>query len=78
LKRIRNTRSQVGLNRAERRDNVANAFEAASSHAAGKSVLVVDDVATSGATLDACAQALWQAGARAVFGFTLARAALDP
>ncbi len=78
LRRVRDTRSQVGLNRAERRQNVARAFEAAASRASGRAVLLVDDVATSGATLDACAQALWRAGARSVFGFTLARAALDP
>ena len=39
----------------------------------GRNLLLVDDVCTTGATLDACAQALKKAGAKAVFGLTLAR-----
>lgn len=77
LYRKRNTRSQVGLNAAERRKNVADAFEASPANVRGKTVLVIDDVTTTGSTISACAQALRQAGASAVFGLTLARAVLQ-
>lgn len=76
LRRERDTRSQVDLNIDQRRDNVKDAFTAEKSSFAGKTVLVVDDVATSGSTLDACGNALWQAEAKNVYGVTLARAIL--
>ncbi len=78
LTRGRDTRSQVGLSLDQRRQNVDGAFHASPTLVAGKAVLVVDDVATSGSTLDACAEALWQAGADNVYGMTLARAVLSP
>lgn len=59
LVRPKNTKSQVGMNAAERKENVADAF--AVRHAdelRGKHVLVVDDVTTTGSTLCACAKAL--------------------
>ncbi len=71
LRRERQTRSQVGLNGAERRQNVAGAFRA-DPVVAGKRLLVVDDVFTTGTTLTECAQSLRQAGAAAVYGLTLA------
>ena len=79
LERARNTPSQVGLTRAERWANVDGAFRvaAAASDAgalAGQSVLLVDDVFTSGATLRAAAGALRSAGAEAVWAVTLTRA----
>lgn len=74
LRRARDTRSQVGLSAKSRRENVAGAFHALPEAVAGKNVLIVDDVATSGATLDACADALLSAGACRVYGLTLARA----
>jgi ComF family protein len=74
LIKVRETRSQVGLNRLERRQNVDMAFQAKSAQVAGKKILVIDDVATSGATLLACTDALYQAGADQVYGLTLARA----
>ncbi|HJW90385.1 MAG TPA: ComF family protein [Anaerolineales bacterium] len=73
LRRVRETCSQVGLTHAQRRENVRGAFQALSRRVADKSVLIVDDVATSSATLDACAQACLEAGALRVFGLTLAR-----
>ena len=76
LVKTRETRSQVGLSFAERRQNVLEAFLASRDLAAGKSVLVVDDVTTSGATMQACAFALMRQGARQVYGLTLARAVL--
>lgn len=74
LRRIHETRSQVGLTITQRRENVNGAFQAYHKEVSGRSVLVIDDVATSSATLDACAGALFQAGAVRVFGLTLARA----
>jgi ComF family protein len=75
LCKSRETRSQVGLNALERLHNVENAFQADPGCAQGKRILLVDDVATSGATVMACARALTQAGAQEVFVLTLARAA---
>jgi ComF family protein len=74
LSKTRETRTQVGLSASDRRKNVSGAFEAYPQHVMQKRVLVVDDVTTSGATMEACAEALLGAGARQVFGLTLARA----
>ncbi len=60
-------------NLEERQSNVANAFTCRDDSLRGKQVLLIDDVATSGATLDACARALKAAGAASVWGLTLAR-----
>jgi ComF family protein len=73
-KRIRETKSQVGLDIDERRENVADAFWADVRLVSGKSILLVDDVLTTGATLNSCSQALKQAGAAYVIALTLARA----
>ena len=74
LKRGRETRSQVGLSAKERRDNVRDVFLVDASLVRGKSVLVMDDVATTGATLSSSAEALYQAGVKDVFALTVARA----
>jgi len=74
LKKIRNTPSQVGLDFMERQQNVKNTFVAAAELVQDKIVLIVDDVVTSGATMDACSQALRAAGAQRVYGLSLARA----
>jgi len=74
LKRVRETRSQVGLSLEERRVNVTNAFQADAGLVRDKSVLLMDDVATTGATLSAAASALSVAGAKKVYALTLARA----
>ncbi len=74
LKRIKDTKSQVGLSLAERLNNVKYAFQADPSGVLNKTILLIDDVCTSGATLNACAGALKRAGANSVFGYTLARA----
>jgi ComF family protein len=74
LHRIRDTPPQVGLKADQRRINVAGAFACLESDAvADKFVLVVDDVATTGATLRACAEPLKAAGARRVVGVVVAR-----
>ena len=58
---------------SERQNNVFNAFNCRDRSLQDKKVLLIDDVATSGATLDACATALKAAGASSVWGLTLAR-----
>jgi ComF family protein len=73
LVRIRATPPQVGHDRRRRLDNVRSAFSWRGPGLAGRSVMVVDDVATTGATLDACAAALRAGGAGAVIGVTVAR-----
>ena len=74
LVRSRETRSQVGLSLDERKLNVLGAFQANPGLVSGTIVLLLDDVATTGATLSACANALMVGGARSVFALTLARA----
>ncbi len=76
LRKVRETRSQVGLAFAQRYENVMAAFVASNKIVCNQCVLVVDDVTTSGATMEACAYALVQAGARQVYGLTLARAGM--
>jgi ComF family protein len=73
LIRVRETDSQVDLSYSGRRKNVQNAFKARSEIVSGKNVMVVDDITTSGSTLDACAAALFEANAEHVYGLTLAR-----
>ena len=74
LRRRRHTPPQTETKTvAERRRNVADAFTCADQRLMNKQVLLIDDVATSGATLDACARALKAAGATSVWGLTLAR-----
>jgi ComF family protein len=78
LRRSRETRTQVGLTISERQENMADAFQADSKLSTGKNILVVDDVATSGATVNECAKALLDGGASQVYGFSLARAIFTP
>jgi ComF family protein len=75
LLRVRDTASQTRLNRDERKRNVEAAFTCATcAPFTGRCVTLVDDVATTGATLDACAAVLLACGAQSVNAFTLARA----
>lgn len=73
LARVRETPSQVGLSARQRYANVENAFAWTGRPLAGERILLIDDVCTTGATLEACAVALRQAGASSVWGLTLAR-----
>ncbi len=69
LERVRATPAQVGLDHRQRKANVKGAFAVAPERRAelsGKTVLLVDDVITTGSTADACARALKKAGARCV------------
>ena len=73
LVRTRATLTQTELNREERKKNVAQAFKIKDEKfIAGKSIIVVDDVVTTGSTMNECAQALKNAGAENVYGLTLA------
>lgn len=77
LVRMRDTGAQVGLGEAERRRNVRRAFALRPGRrVAGLRLLIVDDVATSGATADACARALRAAGAVSVDVLAVARTLL--
>ena len=74
LARARETRSQVGLSAIERQKNVQNAFFADETKVSGRSVLLMDDVSTTGATLSSAAEALYASGAKEVYAITIARA----
>ena len=78
LRRWRDTPSQVGLDMLERRKNLIDAFQARPDLVDGKAVMLVDDVTTTGATMQACALALRKAGASRIYGLTLARTAYQP
>lgn len=74
LWKTRETRSQVGLTVSQRRANVHNAYQANAQIVNQKSILIMDDVATTGSTILACTQALISAGAKEVYVLTIARA----
>lgn len=80
LDRVRKTKSQVGLNAAQRRRNVSGAFainESAFERIGGKRVLLIDDVITTGATIEACSRVLLDGGAEVVNVLAFARV-VDP
>ena len=75
LKRIRYTKPQASLNKTKRAKNVANAFKVVDLKAVSeKQVILIDDVFTTGSTLNVCAKELLQAGAAKVRVLTVARA----
>jgi competence protein ComFC len=74
LARSRETRSQVGLSAVERQENMRDAFRSTPRLVAGRTVLLMDDVATTGSTLRSGAEALLLSGAREVYALTIARA----
>jgi ComF family protein len=73
LLRTRATPPQVGHDRRWRLENVRDAFEWRGGPLGGRSILLIDDVATTGATLEACAAALRSAGSGPVMGVSVAR-----
>jgi ComF family protein len=76
LRKVVDTRPQVGLSAKERAANVNKAFACAST-LAGMKVLLIDDVMTTGATVNACSRQLLRSGAASVTVLTLARAATE-
>lgn len=78
LKRVKPTAQQVGLSRTERAANVQGAFRVPDDGKAavtGRHLVLIDDVLTSGATVDGCARALLRAGAANVDVLVFARVA---
>ena len=74
LRRIRPTATQTNLTAAQRLSNVTDAFQyGREKRLTGKNILLVDDVMTTGATVNACAKALKKGGAKAVHVLTVAR-----
>lgn len=76
IRRVRATPQQVGLSKAERADNVQGAFRVPpeqKADIAGRRLVLIDDVLTSGATVDTCARALLRAGAAHVDVLVFAR-----
>lgn len=73
LEQVKDTRSQVGLSAEERRLNVVGAFEAIPELVNRKNILLVDDVMTTGATMESSAKALKCAGSGDVYCITIAR-----
>jgi predicted amidophosphoribosyltransferase len=78
LRALRLTRSQTRLSHAARRRNVSGSVRAQSGQVAGRTLLLIDDVVTSGSTAEACAQALKTAGAGRVFVLCAARTPRNP
>ncbi|MBN2057295.1 MAG: ComF family protein [Candidatus Saganbacteria bacterium] len=74
LHRVRDTRAQFDLPREERFKNIIGAFAVNNGQVAGKRVILLDDIYTTGATLSECAKALSEAGANRVEVVTLSRA----
>jgi competence protein ComFC len=75
LKRVRYTTTQTALDRAERMENLHNAFRLRKkANVRGLHVLLIDDVLTTGSTLSECARVLKHAGASSVYAATAARA----
>ena len=72
--KARETRSQVGLNVKQRHENVKNVYQADPRRVNNKSILLMDDVSTTGSTILSCTDALLAAGAKEVYAITIARA----
>ncbi|MDG9671107.1 ComF family protein [Hahella sp. CR1] len=75
-KRIKASPPQTGLNRKNRRSNVKNGF-AVSSKLPQQPLIIIDDVVTTGSTVDELARTLKQAGALEVYVFSIARRSMD-
>lgn len=72
LTRVKNTKTQTVLSKEERQDNVSDAFKVLDKQTVkNKVVLLIDDVYTTGSTLNECAKVLFKAGAKKVYAITL-------
>lgn len=79
LKRCNFTLTQTGLNRAEREKNIKGAFAVTDKNRlAGENIILIDDVYTTGATINECAKVLMKAGAQKVAALTLSRVIQKP
>ena len=74
LYRVKATKAQTGLPHEERKENVEDAFKVKGNEVKGKKVILIDDVCTTGATLDECANKLNKAEAIDVYALVCARA----
>lgn len=77
LIRSKETVTQVDFTSEQRKQNVREAFRADERFISGKNILVVDDIITTGSTIDACAIALRNVGANSVYGLSVARTMLE-
>lgn len=78
IKRVKNTIPQVGLSAIQRKANMEDAFIADCQIVNGKTVLLLDDVVTTGATINACTEALMKAGAGNVVCISVAKTPFMP
>ncbi len=72
LQKTLDTETQVGLDHTQRFENLKGAFQAEPVLVKGKSILLIDDVMTTGATFNECAKTLKQAGAKKVYCLSVA------
>ena len=78
LIKIKETPSQVGLSLEQRQKNIQGVFLVKNpTRVAGQKIFLIDDVFTTGATMQECAKTLKAAGAQSVWGITLAREPLN-
>lgn len=79
LKRVKNTQTQTHLTREERKENLKGAFElnCEKDKIKGKNILVIDDIFTTGATIEEMTRVLKKAGANKVFGLTVCHTVLE-
>lgn len=73
LKRIRHTKAQAKLNKQERQNNLSNSFAWNGNDLLGRHILLIDDVASTGSTLNECARVLKENGAGEIWGLVVAR-----
>lgn len=71
--RVKDTESQIQLSAEDRFRNMDDAFFGNPAKLKGKSILVIDDIITTGATMNQCAKALFKAGADKVYGLSVAK-----
>ncbi len=73
LLRIKETESQIQLSAEDRFHNMEGAFWINPAKLKGRTILVIDDIITTGATMNQCAKALFEAGAEKVYGLSIAK-----